>query len=94
MRRPQGSLEIPPEERRDQASSQQKFAMGQQPPTTFDGILEVFEVPRDKQHGEVSSMLKEVFWSGIPVSLLKREGSRGKSLLGTVVENEESGQVR
>src|SRR5215469_14057197 len=50
MRWPQVPLVISPREHRDQASGERKdqYATIQQPPTTFDGILESFELPRDK----------------------------------------------
>jgi len=93
MRWPQVPLVISPREHRDQASGEQKdqHATRQQPPTTFDGILEGFELPRDKRRQQASGVLKEDFWSGMPTSTLKRKGCGGKSPLGTIVEDEESG---
>ena len=96
LQRPQMSLEISPEESQHQASGEQKdkYAMGQQPPTTFDGILESFKLPKDKQDGQTSSSLKEDFWSGLPVSVFKHKSGRGKSPLSTIVEDEERSHAK
>ena len=79
----------------EQASDEYKdqYSKRQQPPTTFDGILEGLELPRDKQREQAPRVLKEDFWSEIPALTLKRKGGRGKSPLGTIVEDEESGHT-
>ncbi len=81
MRRP---VDISPSDVHQASGEDHYYATRQQqPPTTFDDILEGFELPRDKQRGQD-------FWSGMPVSVF----GRGKSELGTIVEDEERSHVR
>ena len=96
MRKLQVPLGVLPEERQDQASSTQedKHAMGQRPSTTFDGIFEGFELLSNKEHGQASGMLKEDFWSIVPISVFKRKGGGGKSRQDTIVGDEKNGQSR